>query len=107
MAPFREPRHCPYSPDLVESGTMLRFAASRLCGRARDGCLAVIVLVSPPLGRFHRGAGLFVTACPENRWLVEALTSSGPPDGSARLGRTEEAPVEGECRGFRTGDPPG
>src|SRR5215472_8894462 len=59
MAPFREPRHCPYSPDLVKSGTMQSFAASRLCGRAVTAAQAAIVVVSPPLGRFHCGAGLF------------------------------------------------
>src|SRR5215472_8937966 len=50
---------------LVETDTMLGFAAPRLCGRARDGALAAIVVILPGLGRFHRGAGLFVTACPE------------------------------------------
>src|SRR5215467_2479429 len=50
MAPFREPRHCPYSPDLVESGTMLSFAASTLRGRAHDGSLAAIMVFTQSLG---------------------------------------------------------
>src|SRR5215472_3814923 len=50
---------------LVETDTMLGFAAPRLCGRARDGSLAAIVVILPGLGRFHCGASLFVTACPE------------------------------------------
>src|SRR5215472_10782240 len=52
MAPFREPRHCPYSPDLVKSGTMLRFAVC-VSGRACDGSLAAIMAISLLLGRFH------------------------------------------------------
>ena len=39
---------------------MLSFAASRLCGRARDGSLAAVMIVSLSLGRFHSGTGLFV-----------------------------------------------
>jgi len=45
IAPFRERTVCQFA-SVVESGMMLRFAASRLCGRARDGSLAVIVVVS-------------------------------------------------------------
>ena len=71
MVPFREPRHCPYSPDLVDSGTLPRFAASRLRGRARDGSLAAIAVLSLDLAGSISGAGLFVTACPETGDLVE------------------------------------
>jgi hypothetical protein len=53
---------------------MLCFAAPRLCGRARDGSLAAIVEVSLLLGRFHLGAGLFVTACPE----IGGIGGKGP-----------------------------
>ena len=77
---------------------MLRFAASRLCGRACDGSLAAIMAISLLLGRFHRGAGLFVMACPETGGLAEGLTSLGPPDGSARLGTaraTQKKPSSG------------
>ena len=71
---------------------MLRFAASRLCGRACDGSLAAIMAISLLLGRFHRGAGLFVMACPETGGLAEGLTSPGPTDGSARLGPHRRRP---------------
>jgi len=87
---------------------MLSFAASRLCGRARDGSLAAIMVVSPSLGRFHRGAGLFVMACPEIGGMggKAHVCAARERLGSGSSFETEDAPALGEGRGYRTGDPP-
>src|SRR5215831_48516 len=70
--------------------------------------LAAIVVILPGLGRFHRGAGLLVTACPEIGGLAARLTSSGPPDGSALLGRHRRSPGRlGGTPGLPSGRSPG
>ena len=73
---------------------LCRFEALR---QSRDGSLAAIVVVSAGLGRFHRGAGLFVTACPEIGGMGgKGSHLRGPRPagrGSGSSFETEEAPV--------------
>src|SRR5215469_4534014 len=56
--------------DGLGSGTMLRFAGFWICGRALDGSLAAVTVVSLSLGRFHSGTGLFCNGVPEIGGIV-------------------------------------
>ena len=81
-----EPRQRPHSPDLVESGMLLSFAASRLCGRACDGSLGCHRGSLPATWPVPSRSRPLCYAVPRNRrhWR-ERPTSWRPANGSARL----------------------
>ena len=76
---------------------MLSSAASKLCGRARDGSLAAIMIVFLDLAGSNLEAGLFVTASPEIGGMGgKGSHLRGPRPagrGSGSSFETEEAPV--------------
>src|SRR5215472_4718539 len=83
---------------------MLRFAASRLCGRARDGSLAAIMVFPCYLaGSIAGPATLSRRSRRSAAWAGKAhIFATG-----ARLRHSrQKKPRSGEGRGFRTGDPP-
>ena len=61
------------------------------------------------LGRFHRGAGLFVMACPRSAaWAGKAhIFAARGRLGAVRVRYARQKKPRWGRRGFRTGDPPG
>jgi len=89
---------------------MLRFAASRLRGRARDGSLAAIVVVSLDLAGSIAGPATLCRRPPRSAAWAGKGHVFPARERFARLGfviRDRRSPGLGGRRGFRTGDPLG
>jgi len=88
---------------------MLRFAASRLRGRARDGSLAAIVVVSLDLAGSIAGPATLCRRPPRSAaWAGKAhVFAARERFGSARLRHSRQKKPRWGRRGFRAGDPLG
>jgi len=88
---------------------MLSSAASKLCGRARDGSLAAIMIASLNLAGSNLGAGSLWRRPPRSAaWAGKAhIFAARGRLGAVRVRYARQKKPRWGRRGFRTGDPPG